>query len=239
MEVIRKACECDFVVKRQQKEFFWAHSGSFVDCAAAVWLQGLLEDLLLDHRSVRPQLQLGFSALTPREEKLKCSSPGYGCVHLECSLADILNIQVIFGGIIVYFLHHRLDIKSLHSFQFMSYVILIKNKINVKTPKCSVPLREFLHLQPSSSSCCMFAGLSVIRFVWKVPKMLKHWSWDLDMRFLVCSSSLQHLSEYEQSRVFLISFNDAEGGSVIIHIQYLLCSSCGPVIIPLQLMEWC
>lgn len=47
LEVIRGACECDLVVKRQQTECFCAHSGSFVDCAAAVWLPGLLEDLLL------------------------------------------------------------------------------------------------------------------------------------------------------------------------------------------------
>lgn len=36
LEVIRKACECDFVVKRQQTEFSCAHRASFVDCAAAV-----------------------------------------------------------------------------------------------------------------------------------------------------------------------------------------------------------
>lgn len=60
-----------------------------------------------------------------------CSSPGYGYVYLECSLSDVLNIQVSFGGINVYFLHYRLEIKSLHSFLFMSYVILNKNKINL------------------------------------------------------------------------------------------------------------
>lgn len=54
-----------------------------------------------------------------------------GACTVECSLFDILNIQVSFGGIIVYFLHHRVEIKSLHSFQFMSYVILNKNKVNV------------------------------------------------------------------------------------------------------------
>lgn len=36
LEVIRKACECDFVVKRQQTEFSYAYSESFVVCAAAV-----------------------------------------------------------------------------------------------------------------------------------------------------------------------------------------------------------
>lgn len=35
LEVIRKACECDFLVQQQQTEFFCAHSASFVDCAAA------------------------------------------------------------------------------------------------------------------------------------------------------------------------------------------------------------
>lgn len=64
LEVIREACECDFVVKLQQTELSCAHSASFVDCAAAVWLLGLFEDLLLAQISQTRRFGWYFDVLT-------------------------------------------------------------------------------------------------------------------------------------------------------------------------------